>query len=207
MTRANEKDTYIFDMDGTLISFPVQWETVRSELKELTGANGEFVPVFPTIESIVSKHPELRKPILDTIDKHEVAAVPRASLHDGAFDALATLAGRGRKLSLVTMQGRAACSRILDKFEISNFLSSSFTREDSLDRSSQLRMALESVRATPDRSVFIADRINDQRAAESIGIDFVMISHRGNEPQAGKRLFMSMREFYDCWVVSPADGR
>jgi phosphoglycolate phosphatase len=187
----------VFDMDGTLISLPVEWDRVRSELQALTATSLQFNPFFLDVQSIVAKEPLLLGPIMRTIDKYEAKAVPGARLEDGALDALTALSGRA-KLSLVTMQGRAACESILKRLEIGAYFSSSFTREDSMDRTTQLRMALESLGADVAEAVFVGDRINDLKAARSAGVRFVMIRKRPDSPPADA-LYRSMAEF----AVSP----
>src|SRR5208282_3331764 len=147
-------------MDGTLISLPVEWDEVRAELRKLTGTSLEFAPFFLDVQNIVAKDPLLLGPILRTIDEYESRAVPEASLEEGAKKALEVLSGRA-KLSLVTMQGRAACDRILEALDIGGYFASSFAREDSMDRTAQLRMALESIGAKEGEAVFVGDRIND----------------------------------------------
>ena len=184
---------YVFDMDGTLISLPVEWDEVRAELRKLTGTSLEFAPFFLDVQNIVAKDPLLLGPILRTIDEYESRAVPEASLEEGAKKALEVLSGRA-KLSLVTMQGRAACDRILEALDIGGYFASSFAREDSMDRTAQLRMALESIGAKEGEAVFVGDRINDLNAARAAGVRFAMIRKRPDSPPADA-LYRSMAEF------------
>lgn len=183
----------VFDMDGTLISFPVEWDKVRAELQRLSGTDLNFNPFFLDFQTIVSKDPLLQGPMLRTIDEYEAKAVPLARLEEGAKDALATLSRRS-KLSLVTMQGRAACDRILETLGIGVFFVSSFAREDSMDRPTQLRKAFESLEAKENESIFVGDRVNDLNAARAVGVRFVMIRKRPDSPPADA-LYRSVAEF------------
>ncbi len=184
---------FVFDLDGTLISLPVQWDKVREELRGLTGTSLEFAPFFLDVQNVVANDPLLLGPIMRTIDKYEALAVPQARLEDGAMDALSSLSG-GAKLSLVTMQGRAACDRVLEGLSIGRFFASSFTREDSMDRTAQVRMALASLEAKEAEAVFVGDRINDLKAARAAGVRFVMIRKRPDSPPADA-LYRSVAEF------------
>jgi phosphoglycolate phosphatase-like HAD superfamily hydrolase len=189
----------VFDMDGTLISLPVEWDKVRSELQRLTGTSLQFNPFFLDVQTVVAKDPLLLGPMLRIIDDYESRAVPGARLEDGAADILDALSRRA-KLSLVTMQGRAACDTILERLSIGRFFSSSFTREDSMDRTAQLRMALESLGAKEAEAIFVGDRINDLRAARAAGVRFVMIRKRPDSPPADA-LYRSVAEFAaSSWV-------
>lgn len=190
----------VFDMDGTLISLPVEWDKVRSELKRLTKTSLEFNPFMFDVQTIVAKDPALLKPIMKTIDDYEARAVLGATLEDGAEDALAALS-RHARLSLVTMQGKAACSRILEQLGIGRFFASKFTREDSMDRVAQLRMAMKSLGAKESEAFFVGDRINDLRAAREVGVRFVMIRKRPDSPPADA-LYRSIAEFASSpWVM------
>jgi phosphoglycolate phosphatase-like HAD superfamily hydrolase len=189
----------VFDMDGTLISLPVEWDKVRKQLQKITGTSLPFNPFFLDLQKIVAKDPLLLGPMLRTIDDYETRAVPGARLEDGALDVLSALS-RNAELSLVTMQGRAACDAILERLGIGRFFPSRFTREDSMDRTAQLRMALGSIGAREAEAVFVGDRINDLKAARAAGVRFVMIRKRPDSPPADA-LYRSMAEFAESpWV-------
>jgi phosphoglycolate phosphatase-like HAD superfamily hydrolase len=183
----------VFDMDGTLISLPVEWEKVRSDLKRLTGTSLEFNPFFLDVQTVIAKDPALLAPMIKTIDDYEARAAPEARLEDGALEGLSALSRRA-ELSLVTMQGRACCAKILERLGIGRFFASSFAREDSMDRTAQLRMALKSLGAREADAFFVGDRINDLNAARAVGVRFVMIRKRTDSPPADA-LYRSMAEF------------
>ena len=192
-------ECFVFDMDGTLITLPVEWDKVRADLQRLTGTNLPFNPFFLDVQTILAKDPLLLGAIMRTIDHYESLAVPEAKLEEGAIEALVALS-RKAKLSLVTMQGRAACDKLLSRLGMDRYFSSSFTREDSMDRPTQLRMALRSVEAKESGVVFVGDRINDLRAAREVGVRFVMIRKRPDSPPADD-LYRSVKEFAGSpWV-------
>ncbi len=190
----------VLDMDGTLISLPVEWDKVRADLQRLTGTSLQFNPFFLDVQTIIAKAPLLLGPMMRTIDEYESRAVPEAKLEEGALDALSGLSGR-MKLSLVTMQGRAACYMILERLKIGKFFASVFTREDSMDRTAQLKMALGSLDAKEAETIFVGDRINDLNAARAAGVRFVMIRKRPDSPPADE-LYRSVAEFSRSpWVT------
>ena len=194
-----KSEYWVFDLDGTLISLPVEWDKVRSDLRKLTKTTLDFNPFFLDVQTIVAKDPALLALMTKTIDEHEARAVPAAKLEPGALEALSSLSRRA-KLSLVTMQGRAASTMILDQLGLSKFFESSFTREDSMDRVTQLRMALKNLGASSEKAFFVGDRINDLKAARAVGMRFVMIRKRPDNPSADA-LYRSMTEFASSpWV-------
>ncbi len=194
-----KSEYWVFDLDGTLISLPVEWDKVRSDLRKLTKTTLDFNPFFLDVQTIVAKDPALLALMTKTIDEHEARAVPAAKLEPGALEALSSLSRRA-KLSLVTMQGRAASTMILDQLGLSKFFEVSFTREDSMDRVTQLRMALKNLGASSEKAFFVGDRINDLKAARAVGMRFVMIRKRPDNPSADA-LYRSMTEFASSpWV-------
>jgi phosphoglycolate phosphatase-like HAD superfamily hydrolase len=186
----------VFDMDGTLISLPVEWDKVRADLQKLTGTSLQFNPFFLDVQTVIAKDPVLLGPIMRVIDDYESRAVPAAKLEEGALEVLTALSRRA-KLSLVTMQGREACAKIQARLGIGRFFASCFTREDSMDRTAQLRMALDSIgskKGEAGGAFFVGDRINDLNAARAAGVRFVMIRKRPDNPPADA-LYRSMTEF------------
>jgi phosphoglycolate phosphatase-like HAD superfamily hydrolase len=175
---------YVFDLDGTLATIPVDWDAVRAKLKAVTGIQEEFKPIFPTIGGVIAKNPRLGLEVFSVIDEFESAAAPSARLYEGASELLAKLSERAL-VSLVTMQGRKTANRILDSYGLKRFFSSCFTREDSMDRAEQLEMALSSMRADRTTSVFVGDRLNDLNAAKKVGIPFVLVRTHGSDPEEG----------------------
>lgn len=193
----NPKDAnaFVFDLDGTLASIPVDWEAVRGALKAVTGSEEEFRPVFPTIGHVIRARPELERPVFETIDRFEWAALPASTIHDGAFQLLSALASRAT-ISLVTMQGRLSAQKILESHDLKRFFSSVFTREDSIDRAEQIEMAIRAMGADLKKTVFVGDRINDLNAAEKVGVPFVMVRTHGSDPEGrGVPIYHSLAEF------------
>src|SRR5206468_6206443 len=111
------------------------------------------------------------------IDKREIEAIADSSLIEGVEETLSKLS-RGASLSLGTMAGRRASERILKKFGLAKLLPIHFTREDSLERSQQLRMAMSRLSAKRDEVLFVGDRLNDARSAAEVGVAVALISQR-----------------------------
>jgi HAD superfamily hydrolase (TIGR01549 family) len=188
---------YIFDFDGTLGTIPVDWERVKEGLRDVTGSRDEFANVFPTIVHFLEKNPLYRRRVFALIDEFEEEAAPRAVLYPDSFDLLKALAETA-KISLVTMQGPRAAEMVLRRLDLKQFFVHSFTREDSLDRGEQLRLALESMGTKKESSVFVGDRLNDLNAAKRVGVPFTMIRTHGSDPvDEDVRLYHSVTEFFE----------
>jgi phosphoglycolate phosphatase-like HAD superfamily hydrolase len=187
-------EAYVFDFDGTLGTIPVDWDGVREGLRKIAGDSSEFRPVFPRIAEVVAGDPRLAGPLFAVIDRFEAAAAPSARLYDGTVGLLSRLSGTA-KVSLVTMQGRGACSHVLERFGLRQYFLSYFTREDSLDRAEQIEFALSAMRVGRASSMFVGDRLNDLNAARKLGVPFTMIRTHGEDPEDDVPVYHSIAEF------------
>ncbi len=185
--------TFVFDLDGTLVSIPVEWESVREDLRAIFKTSNSFSPLFKSLARFLLQKPGLRGRVFETMDKSELAAVPTSSLMEGVIPTLAALS-ESAKLSLVTMQGRRACEALLSRFGLTSFFPRFFTREDSLERSQQIELARAQFEARRGEVLFVGDRLNDVAAAREVGVDVAIIGSGGDEAKPDYR-FATMAEF------------
>jgi HAD superfamily hydrolase (TIGR01549 family) len=75
--------------------------------------------------------------------------------------------------ALVTMQGQKTLEKILRTLNLS--FQAVITREDSLNRSVQITLALEKLRLRPENVIVIGDRETDKIAAKKLGCKFEMV--------------------------------
>jgi phosphoglycolate phosphatase-like HAD superfamily hydrolase len=145
---------------------------------------------------MITEDPRVARPAFAVLDEFEAAAAPSARLYDGTTSLLARLS-ESAKVSLVTMQGRAACSIVLERFGLKQYFLECFTREDSLDRAEQLEFALSSMRAARSSSMFVGDRLNDLKASKKVGVPFTMIRTHGDDPEGEEDVpvYHSIAEF------------
>jgi HAD superfamily hydrolase (TIGR01549 family) len=154
----------VFDLDGTLICLPINWDTLFDEFKRIM-------------------HVDVVRPLVDTVGrvdgktKHEVfAAWDKAEI---AIFESATFCGEGMRLykenaekpkALVTLQGKAVVKLLLEKFGLSFDLV--LTREDSLFRVEQLQMAAEQLKVPAKEVLFVGNADTDAAAAAKVGCIF-----------------------------------
>jgi phosphoglycolate phosphatase-like HAD superfamily hydrolase len=165
---------YVFDLDGTLFTIPVDWVEVRDEVGKMAGAPIGDTPLFLEVEQLVSIRPSMRQTLFAMLDSHELKAVAEASPVSGALELLSHLS-KVAKLGLVTMQGTAACDKILGRYRLGELFDVMVTREDSLDRAVQLRIALQSLASPPKDTLFTGDRLSDVVCGRRAGVDTVLL--------------------------------
>src|SRR5712691_4918166 len=160
---------FIFDLDGTLVRIPVDWESAREDLRAAFKTENSFSPLFGSLQKFLLERPDVRESAFAAIDKREAAALANSSLIEGVEETLSKLS-ESTSLGLVTMQGMRACEGVLRKFGLDRFLPIHVTREDSLQRPQQLRIAMSRLGAKRDEVLFVGDRLNDVTSAAEVGV-------------------------------------
>lgn len=185
----------VFDLDGTLLTIPVDWDSVRKDLRASLRVENDFAQIFKSLESVLKGRPELREEAFARIDAYELRAVAGAELIDGALDILNRLAGTV-SLALVTMQGSESCRALFQRFDLGRFFPVVVTRDHSLSRAAQISLAIDQLRSDRETALFVGDRLNDVNASREVGVDVALVGWHG--PAGLPRpnyLYSTLRDF------------
>ncbi|MEM4474699.1 MAG: HAD hydrolase-like protein, partial [Candidatus Bathyarchaeia archaeon] len=110
----------VFDLDGTLVSFNIDYKTLRAEVRSLLMAEGVPASIFSLNDTVFEmldkteiymrnngrKDEDIREvyyKALRTIENYELEAAKTASLMPGVFETLKTLSEEGLKIGLYTV--------------------------------------------------------------------------------------------------------
>ena len=184
---------YVFDFDGTLFTLPVDWKAVRRDLFALTGVRMEEVSIFRIIGELTVSNAPLRSRLFALIDAHEAPAAELAAPIPGALELLSTLSARGG-VALVTMQGRAACVRVLERFGVASELRVVLTREDSIDRAEQILAGCKALGILPGGALFVGDKRSDLAAGRQVGAEVALVGLRARKEWKPDHLFPELSE-------------
>lgn len=184
---------FVFDFDGTLFDLPVDWKAVRRDLYALTGVRMEEISIFKVIKELTASNPALRARLFAAIDAHEAPAAELAAPIAGALELIPSLAARAG-VALVTMQGRAACIRVLERYGVYGWFRVVLTREDSLERSEQILAACRALDAHPRDALFVGDKRSDLEAGREAGAGVVLVGNRAKKEWKPDRLFPKLAE-------------
>lgn len=194
-------DAFIFDLDGTLFTIPVDWTAARQAIAQLAGEELEGKPLFPTLRRVTIARPEVKGLLFANLDVFEVAAVEGSRPINGAMELLDSIVPPAR-IALVTMQGLKACSAVLGRHGVAGKFSAIFTREYSLDRREQLLRATTALSVSPQASLFVGDRNDDVIAAKGAGIDIALMGRSNAEGVNPSYTFRTLGELKES--LSPA---
>lgn len=158
----------IFDLDGTLIHLPVDYERLFREFSRIM----ETVDVRPLAKTISKLDEKTKKKVFEVWDNAELAALADATVNDEGIALYKKFSEKPR--ALVTMQGKALVQNVLERLGLSfNFV---VTREYCLNRVEQLKIAAEKLGAQFQNILFIGNIDDDFLAAEKVGCQFLRVA-------------------------------
>ena len=137
----------IFDLDGTLIDFNIDYKAIRAEVKEFLTSKGFPQSLFSLDESIFNmlKKAEvymrnnsrtgkeiatLRIRIFEIAEKRELEAAHTTRLLPGAAETLKILHKMELKLGIATINSEKSTRYVLERFGIAQFFDAVATRDD-----------------------------------------------------------------------------
>lgn len=161
-------DVFVFDLDGTLVRFAIDWREIRAEVARLLDTDEPLSPLIPEVERLVDD-PELRRRVYTLIDDAEVAATVDFRPDDETLELFRRLQERRLRVALVTLQGRRPALEALQRIGLGGSFDVIITRDEAKARADQLAMALRGLDVAPGRAIVIADRQADMVAAKALG--------------------------------------
>ena len=159
----------IFDLDGTLIQLPINYEIVQNNLKFFFNTSKNLSPLIPTIVELSKNDENKIKTAFSLICKEEILASKNFKVMDDAIEILKFLKSKNIILSLVTMQCRDALEKILYKMNILDLFDFIITRDENFNRFEQIQNSLEYTLLNSSEVLMIGDRIHDVESAKKAG--------------------------------------
>jgi len=178
----------VFDLDGTLASFNVDYRAVRAEVRGFLIKKGLPASVLSTNESIFEmlKKTEIflknsgksekaveetREKALAIAEKHELEAAKTTSLLPGVTETLKTLKKMDLKVGLCTINGEKSTSYILKRFGIADFFDAVTPRESVRyvkPSTDHLEATLKALGVNPEEAIVVGDGVSDMRCAKEL---------------------------------------
>lgn len=178
----------IFDLDGTLIYFKIDYMAARREVisksilsgvpASLLSENQRIMDIIKIVENYFNKTVELpdkslyiKKEIEAIITKHEMDGAKKTDLIPGAKELLISLKKRGYKIGLFTLENRKVTNFILKKFSIKSYFNSIVTRNDVNNpkpHPDHLKKVLNQLKVSSDRIIVVGDNPIDFECATQL---------------------------------------
>jgi HAD superfamily hydrolase (TIGR01549 family) len=180
----------VFDLDGTLATFNLDYTTVRAEARSYLIKTGLPASILATNESIFDmlKKTEIflknnRKPtrtlnkVRDQVsaiaEKYELEAAKTTELLSGVIETLEALKKMSLKIGLCTINSDRSTKYILKRFNISKFFNA-VTPRDKVKyvkpNTQHLEATLKTLHANPKETILVGDSPRDMHCARELGV-------------------------------------
>jgi phosphoglycolate phosphatase len=181
-------EAVIFDLDGTLANFNLDFKSLRADVRSYLIRMGVPASVLNVNESIfemlkkteifiknndthAAKFVELRNQAFDIAEKYEMEAASATSLMPGTVEALKELGRMKLKIGLCTTSSEKAATYILQRFKIDKFFSFIVPRDKVKyvkPSTEQFELALETIGVPSQAVVIVGDSIVDMQSAKEL---------------------------------------
>ena len=180
----------LFDLDGTLINFVINYHTAKKKVQQLVNSSGTGLESSDkmTLYSLLgasktrlkaSAYTTLRRKIFEVMTTYEVDAARRTKLLPGVLVTLQQLKQREMKIGIVTNNGHAATDVVLNRFGLHKLVDLVLTRDDVEEMKPHpgiMISALEKLKLRPEETIVVGDSTADVIAARGASIDPVAIT-------------------------------
>ncbi len=179
----------IFDLDGTLAAFNLDYGTVRKLVKnylvgrgipsnllsldesvfEMLGKNETWARESGKSEEFID---ELRHEALSTTESYELEAASRTNLLPGVVETLRTLRTMGLRIGLCTINSEKSVDRILERFNLASLFDVTVSRNQVRHVKpdpEHLLVALKVLAAVPQETLVVGDSRVDMQSAKALG--------------------------------------
>jgi HAD superfamily hydrolase (TIGR01549 family) len=185
----------IFDLDGTLIQLPINYDVIQKNLKEFFNISKNLKPLIPTIIELSKNDQNKIKTAFSLICKEEILASKNFEIMNDAIEILKFLKSKNLILCLVTMQCRAALNEILYKMNILDLFDFVISRDENYDRFEQIQNSLDNISLNSSEVLVIGDRIHDVESAKKAGcIPILKINKIKKNPSFDCRIIRNLVE-------------
>jgi HAD superfamily hydrolase (TIGR01549 family) len=164
----------IFDLDGTLANFNLDYMALRSEVRSLLLNKGIPASVLSINESIFDmlNKAKTRNEAFDIAEKLEMEAAKTTGLLPGVTDTLETLKKMKLKLGLCTINSQKSTEYILRRFRIDKFFDVIVPRnkvKEVKPDPQHLEVVLSDLKAKAVETMIVGDSSRDMRCARDVG--------------------------------------
>ena len=178
----------VFDLDGTLASFNIDYKTIRAEVRGFLIKQGLPASVLSINEStfemlkkteIFLKNNGKSEKVVEKIrekasamaEKYELEAAKTTDLLPGALETLEILKKMNLKIGLCTLNSEKSVNYILRQFRIAKFFDA-VTPRNSVKQvkphTEHLEATLKALEVSPEEAIVVGDSVRDMKCAKEL---------------------------------------
>ena len=170
-----EPAAVVYDLDGTLVRLPVDWDAARRTVVEVyddAGVKADGKSLWDLLER--SDEYGLREPVEAAIARHE-----RDAAHDAVrLPTADELVAKTRPAAVVSLNCEAACRIALERHDLAAHVEAIIGRDTVSEYKPHPEPLLSAARALqtdPDRVLFVGDSKRDEHTARRAGTRFAYV--------------------------------
>jgi len=178
----------VFDLDGTLANFNLDYKVVRAEVRSFLIKGGLPASVLSMNESIFEmlkkaeislKNNSKSKKAIEKIlgkalaiaEEYELEAAKSTSLLPGVVETLNVLKRMGLKIGLFTINSEKSTNYILRRFRIAGFFDAVIPRNSVKyvkPNTEHLEAVLKALEVNPEETIVVGDGVSDMKCAREL---------------------------------------
>jgi phosphoglycolate phosphatase len=179
----------VFDLDGTLAAFNLDYRTVRQLVKNYLvqhGVPADYLSLHESVFEMLRKTEqwaktagksekyvdELRSEALNTTEAYELEAASQTNLLPGVVDTLKTLRAMGLRIGLCTINSEKSVAHILERFHLASLFDVTVSRNQVRrvkPDPEHLQTALSILCTKPEETLVVGDSRVDMQSAKALG--------------------------------------
>jgi len=180
----------IFDLDGTIVDFNIDFKAARAEVISLLTKQSLPSSLFSVNESVFvtlkkaekcmrkdgkkeQEFAKLKENVISVVERYEAKAARETSLIPGILETFKTLREMKLRIALFTANGEKSTSYILRRFGLRQFFDVIITRESVLavkPDPAHLEAVLEALKVRPEEAMVVGDSIRDMECARQLKV-------------------------------------
>jgi len=181
-------EAVIFDLDGTLAHFNLDYKSLRAEVRShlmRTGVPGSLLDVNENIFEMLKKTEiyiknkskskeafnEVRTQTMNIAEKYETEAAASTNLQPGAIETLKELKKMNLRLGLCTTSGEKPAMYILERFKIEDFFNVIVSRDKVKyvkPHTEQFELAFKALSTDPKNTLIVGDSVVDMQSSKEL---------------------------------------
>ena len=178
----------VFDLDGTITSFNLDYKVLRAEVRghllkmgvpaSVLNVNETVFEMFKKTELFMknsgktdSARERIRKDVFGIAEKYELEAAASTNLLPGVIDTLKALKLSGLKIALCTLNSQKTTDYILTRFKLTEYFDTTVPRDSVISvkpHPEHLEKALNALSISATETMVIGDSVSDIKVAKEL---------------------------------------
>lgn len=181
-TSLAQYELFLFDMDGTLVKFKLDFDYLKKSTRKILEDNGIYLEIKGSlIETIKELRPlfdneesynNFVQGIEDTISQHEIETAEKAEPFPHSKELLESLKLKGKKIGIITRNCKKASFRTLEVSGLIDYIDLVVTREDVINvkpHPDHVEVAIKHLGKKPSETVVVGDHRYDIASGKRAG--------------------------------------